>query len=355
MAVTSKRLLLSDIVSFDKIKEIPSNYIRPISQRPNLQDVVHDSIPLIDLHDPNRQHVIDQIGQACRDHGFFQVTNHGVPESTITNMLQIARDFFNLPEEERLKLYSDDLNKTTRVSTSFNVKNEKIASWRDFLGIPCYPVEDYIHEWPTNPPSFRDHAAEYCRSVRVLALELMEVISESLGLDKDYICGQLGKHCQQMALNYYPPCPQPDLTCGLPAHTDMYVITILLQDEVPGLNVMKNGRWIAVDPVPNTFIINIGDQVQVMSNGKYKSVWHRAVVNREKGRISIPTFYSPSSDAVMGPAPQLVTDDEPALYNQFTYGEYYDKVWNNGLDKSFDTFMSETNMMTQPNPSQPFS
>ncbi|KAL8246316.1 hypothetical protein R6Q59_007532 [Mikania micrantha] len=90
-------------------------------------------------------------------------------------------------------------------------------------------------------------------------------------------------------------------------------------------------------------ILNRVRSLSVMSNGKYKSVWHRAVVNRDKGRISIPTFYSPSSDAVMGPAPQLVTDDEPALYNQFAYGEYYDKVWKNGLDKSFDTFMSETN------------
>ncbi|KAL7595015.1 hypothetical protein Lser_V15G30202 [Lactuca serriola] len=335
MATNTKRLLLSDLVSSDKIDQVPSHYIRRISQRPNLQNVYHDhTIPLIDLHDlytPNRSHVVHQIGRACRDYGFFQVKNHGVPESTIANMMNIAREFFKLPEEERLKTYSDDPTKTTRLSTSFNIRTEKVANWRDFLRLHCHPLQDYIHEWPTNPESFRDHVAEYCRSARGLALVLIEAISESLGLERDYINRQLGNHGQHMALNYYPPCPQPDLTYGLPGHTDLNLITILLQDEVPGLQVLRNGHWVAVDPVPNTFIINIGDQIQVLSNDRYKSVLHRAVVNCEKERISIPTFYCPSRDAVIGPASELVTEDEPAVYRQFTYGEYYDKFWNRGL------------------------
>ncbi|KAI7743038.1 hypothetical protein M8C21_032703, partial [Ambrosia artemisiifolia] len=194
--------------------------------------------------------------------------------------------------------------------------------------------------WPTNPTSFRAHVAEYCQSLRGLALLLTEAISESLGLDKDYISRQLGKHGQQMALNYYPPCPQPDLTYGLPGHTDGYLITILLQDEVSGLQVFKNGQWVAVDPVPNTFVINIGDQIQVMSNDKYKSGLHRAVVNCEKERISIPTFYCPSPDAVIGPAPELVTNDGRAVYRQFTFEEYHHTMWKDGLKKCLDTFLA---------------
>ncbi|KAK9059378.1 hypothetical protein SSX86_021998 [Deinandra increscens subsp. villosa] len=349
MAAISKRLLLSDLVSSDKIDQVPSNYIRPISQRPDLQAVSHDlPIPLIDLHDlfgPDRGHVIDQIGRACRDYGFFIVKNHGVPETTIANVMQIAKQYFNLPEEERLKSYSDDPNKTTRLSTSFNIRTEKVANWRDYLRFQCYPVHDYIHEWPTNPGLFRDHVAEYCQSVRGLAVQLIEAISESLGLRKDYITGQLGKHkqaTQHMSFNYYPPCPQPDLTYGLPGHTDLNLITILLQDQVPGLQVLRDGEWVAVDPVPNTFIINIGDQVQVMSNGRYKSVLHRAVVNCDQERISIPTFYCPPPDAVMGPAPELVTDDEPAVYRQFAYGDYHEKFWDKGLAKEncLDMFLA---------------
>ena len=109
----------------------------------------------------------------------------------------------------------------------------------------------------------REVAAEYCTNARGLARRLLEAISESLGLEKEYIDRALGKHGQHMAINYYPPCPQPDLTYGLPGHADPNVITILLQDDVPGLQVLRNGKWVAVNPIPYTFIVNIGDQIQV--------------------------------------------------------------------------------------------
>jgi isopenicillin N synthase-like dioxygenase len=110
---------------------------------------------------------------------------------------------------------------------------------------------------------YREEVGEYSTSVRGLVLRLLEAISESLGLERDHIGKALGKHAQHMALNYYPPCPQPELTYGLPGHTDPNLITVLLQDDVPGLQVLDNGKWIAVNPIPNTFIINIGDQMQV--------------------------------------------------------------------------------------------
>ena len=106
---------------------------------------------------------------------------------------------------------------------------------------------------------------EYCTSVRGLVLKLLEAISESLGLQKDYNVKAIGKQAQHMALNYYPPCPEPELTYGLPGHTDGNLITILLQDDVPGLQVLRKGKWVAVNPIPNTFIVNIGDQMQVTS------------------------------------------------------------------------------------------
>ncbi|KAH7864729.1 hypothetical protein Vadar_033107 [Vaccinium darrowii] len=332
------KLLLTDLVS--GVNHVPSNYIRPLSDRPNLTEVGKSEgsnlIPVIDLqglYGPNHSDLITQIGLACQDHGFFQVKNHGVPEKMIENVLQIAREFFRLPESERLKNYSDDPSKTTRLSTSFNVKTEKVSNWRDFLRLHCYPLQNYVHEWPTNPPSFREEVAEYCTSVRGLVLRLLSAISESLGLDRDYIDKQLGNHGQHMAMNYYPPCPEPELTYGLPGHTDPNLITILLQDDVPGLQVLHNGKWVAVNPIPNTFIINIGDQMQVISNDRYKSVLHRAVVNSNKERISIPTFYCPSPDALIGPAPELIDDEDnrPAVYRKFTYQEFYDKFWNRGL------------------------
>lgn len=105
--------------------------------------------------------------------------------------------------------------------------------------------------------------AEYCRNVRGLAVRLLEYISESLGLEGDYMNKALGKHGQHMAINYYPTCPQPELTYGLPGHADPNVITVLLQDDVAGLQVLNNGKWVAVKPIPHTFIVNIADQIQV--------------------------------------------------------------------------------------------
>ncbi|CAK9170329.1 unnamed protein product [Ilex paraguariensis] len=345
--MSKPKLLLADLVS--GVHHVPSNYIRPISDRPNLNDVeISDgSIPLIDLqglHGPHRVDVIKQIGLACQQDGFFQVKNHGISESLVNNMLRIAGEFFRLPESERLKIYSDDPLKTTRLSTSFNIRTEKVSNWRDFLRLHCYPLEDFVNEWPTSPPSFKKDAAEYCSNARALALRLLEAISESLGLERNYINKQLGRHGQHMAINYYPPCPEPDLTYGLPGHTDVNLITILLQDNVPGLQVLRNGKWMAIDPIPNTFIVNIGDQMQVLSNNRYKSVIHRAVVNCNRQRISIPTFYCPSPEAVIGPAPLLVDNDHPAVYRNFTYQEYFEKFWNRGLatQSCLDVFLNSS-------------
>ncbi|CAJ1950569.1 unnamed protein product [Sphenostylis stenocarpa] len=328
--------LLTDLAS--TVDRVPSNFIRPLADRPNLHQLHTStpSIPIIDLHDldgPNRSKMVQNIAHACQHYGFFQIVNHGIPEEVVTKMVNVSKEFFGLPESERLKNYSDDPSKTTRLSTSFNVKTEKVSNWRDFLRLHCHPLENYILEWPAHPPSFRDDVAEYSRKMRGLSLKLLEGISESLGLEKDYIEKALGEHGQHMAINYYPPCPEPELTYGLPPHADPNAITILLQNEVPGLQVLYDGNWLTVNPVPNTFIVNIGDQIQVISNDRYKSVLHRALVNCEKERMSIPTFYCPSPDATIKPAPQLVDNDHPAQYTNFTYREYYDKFWNRGLSK----------------------
>ncbi|KAG6497582.1 hypothetical protein ZIOFF_045483 [Zingiber officinale] len=322
-------VLLADVACHAKY--VPSRYIRPPSSRPNIADVDASGsaiIPLVDLRDlsgPGRAAVVQAIGSACRGHGFFQVANHGIPDDVITSMLRVAREFFRQPESERLKMYSDDPSRTTRLSTSFNTRTEEVASWRDFLRLHCFPLEDYVHEWPANPPAFREAVAEYAMNARRLALSLLGAISESLGLETDWLAAALGKQAQHMAVNYYPPCPEPELTYGLPGHKDPNAITLLLQDGVSGLQILgQNGRWIAVDPVPGNL---------VLSNDRYKSVIHRAVVNNSTERISVPTFYCPSPEAVIKPAPALVDEEHPAAYREFTYGEYYDKFWDRGLQR----------------------
>ncbi|XP_059656353.1 protein DOWNY MILDEW RESISTANCE 6-like [Cornus florida] len=318
-----------------RYSSLPESYIRPESERPKLSEVSDcENVPIIDLGCGDRDLIVQQIGDACQQYGFFQVINHGVSKESIKKMQSVANEFFCLPVEEKMKLYSEDPSKTVRLSTSFNVKKEKVHNWRDFLRLHCYPLDKYMPEWPSNPSSFKDIVRNYCTEVRELGFRLQEAISESLGLDKDYIKNVLGEQGQHMAVNYYPPCPEPELTYGLPGHTDPNALTILLQDlQVAGLQVLKDGKWVAVNPHPDAFVINIGDQLQALSNGRYKSVWHRAIVNADQPRLSVASFLCPFDDALICPPEALTEDGTGALYRSFTYTEYYKKFWSRNLDQ----------------------
>ncbi|KAJ8639010.1 hypothetical protein MRB53_015704 [Persea americana] len=112
-------------------------------------------------------------------------------------------------------------------------------------------------------------------------------------------------------MNYYPPCPQPESVIGLSPHSDAVGLTILLQiNEMEGLQIRKEGLWIPVKPLPNAFIINIGDIVEIISNGVYRSIEHRATANSEQERLSIAAFHSPRLTAEIGPVPSLISPEK---------------------------------------------
>ncbi|KFK27729.1 hypothetical protein AALP_AA8G421900 [Arabis alpina] len=321
-----------------RLTTLPGNYVRPFSDRPRLSEVSQlEDFPLIDLSSTDRSRLVQQIHQACTRFGFFQVINHGVDKETIDEMVSVANEFFSMSMEEKMKLYSDDPTRTTRLSTSFNVKKEEINNWRDYLRLHCYPIDKYIHEWPSNPIPFKNVVSKYSREVREVGFRIEELISESLGLETDYLRKVLGEQGQHMAVNYYPPCPEPELTYGLPAHTDPNALTILLQDStVCGLQILIDGQWFAINPHPDAFVINIGDQLQALSNGVYKSVWHRAVTNTEMPRLSVASFLCPADCAIMSPAKPLweaEEDESKPVYRDFTYAEYYKKFWSRNLDQ----------------------
>ncbi|TVU16049.1 hypothetical protein EJB05_39596 [Eragrostis curvula] len=329
----AKHQLLSTV---ERRETLPESYIRPESDRPRLSEVMTDNnIPLIDLTSPDKERVITEIGLACQTYGFFQVINHGISEDLLEKVMAVGLQFFRLPAEEKAKLYSDEPSKKIRLSTSFNVRKETVHNWRDYLRLHCHPLEEFLPEWPSNPESFKEIISTYCHEVRLLGLRLLGMISLSLGLEEDYIEKVLGEQEQHMAVNYYPQCPEPDLTFGLPKHTDPNAITILLQDpKVAGLQVLKDGdQWIAVNPRANALVINLGDQLQALSNGAYKSVWHRAVVNAAQERMSVASFLCPCNSAVISPAPSLVADEDAPVYQSYTYDEYYKKFWSRNLDQ----------------------
>jgi len=214
-----------------------------------------------------------------------------------------------------------------RYGTSFNVEAEQIFNWRDYLKHFSYPQ---LHT-PDNPPNYREVAGEYFKETRKLALRLMGAISESLGLKSDYIQTVFKDGIQIGVLNFYPQCPEPDETMGIAPHSDHGGLTILLQNDVGGLQVRHEGRWVAVEPSPNAFVVNVSDHLEIVSNGRYKSVEHRAVVNAERARISIAAPNGPAMDAPIFPAPQLVDETHPPLYKSMLYGEYLRRQQSTGL------------------------
>jgi len=323
------------------IHAVPEIYIRPLEQRPVLLDShphEEDQVPMIDLahlhgDGEGRAAVVEAIGQACQQWGFFLVKNHGVPESAMAEMMRVAREFFDLPTEEKMRYFSADPKRVMRYATSFNVKEEKILSWRDFVRYPCEPIQEMMPLWPDKPADFREVNAQYCTEIGKLAKALLGAISENLGVSVEYINNLFGDHSQIMGCNFYPTCPNPDLALGLQAHSDPWGITLLMQDNVGGLQIWHEDHWVHITPTPNTLVINLGDTIQILSNGKYKSAIHRVVANYKKERLSVVTACGPSMDTFIAPIPKLLNSSHPPIYNDILYKEFIDiklnKILNN--------------------------
>ena len=157
-------------------------------------------------------------------------------------------------------------------------------------------------------------------------------MAKNLKVDPGQLMNMFEKGRQQIRMNYYPPCVHASKVIGVTPHSDICGLTLLAQvNEVQGLQIKKNGKWIPIRPVPGAFIVNIGDILEIMSNGEYKSIEHRAVVNPETERLSIAAFHSPSVETIIGPLPELVKENG-AIYKSVSREEYYKFAFSRKLD-----------------------
>ncbi|KAG6541642.1 hypothetical protein Mapa_016907 [Marchantia paleacea] len=318
------------------ISQIPAAFIRPLDERP-LGVTGFDRIPVVDMSEVDgkgRERIRAEVGKACEEWGFFQVVNHGVKKSVLEVMRKDGRAFFQLPMEQKLK-YSctPGVIASEGYGSKMLTKDEQLLDWRDYYDLHTLPMSRRrSHNWPTNPLSFRESVVQYSDQMKWLAERILELISESLGLPATYFKEALGEPSQNVSVNYYPVCPQPDLTLGLQAHSDLGAITILMQADIPGLQVKKDGSWIAVEPVEDALVVNLGDMMEVMTNGRYKSVEHRAVVNGGRDRLSIATFLDPAKDRTLSPAKALVDDKHPLLYRDVLFSEFISAWYSKGPD-----------------------
>uniref|UniRef100_K3ZIS8 Fe2OG dioxygenase domain-containing protein n=1 Tax=Setaria italica TaxID=4555 RepID=K3ZIS8_SETIT len=306
---------------------LPDRYVLPASERAG-DGSGRVKLPVVDLahlRDPcHRAAVIETLDAACRDYGFFQVVNHGVEREVISGLLNVARRFFELPLAARARYMSPDVRAPVRYGTSFNQAKDAVLFWRDFLKLGCcQPLHAAVASWPDEPADLREVAARYAMANHQLFMELMEAALEALGIAcRRGLLRELAAGYSQIMLNCYPACPQPELTLGLPPHSDYCLFTLLLQDQVEGLQVMHHGRWLTVDPVPGSFIANVGDHLEIYSNGRYKSKLHRVRVNSTRPRISAASFHSVPAERVIGPAAELVDEASPPRYMDTDYATF---------------------------------
>lgn len=246
-------------------------------------------------------------------------------------MIDACDEFFNLTEDEKREFEGKHVLDAIRYGTSFNASVDKVLCWRDFLKVFVHPEFHFPHK----PRGFSELSMEYCKRTREVAKDLLRGISEGLGLEAGHIekTQNLEAGLQIFIGNLYPPCPQPELAMGIAPHSDHGFLTLLMENQIGGLQIQHNGKWVKVNSIPNAFLVNTGDHMEILSNGKYKSVLHRATVNKKAKRISIAMAHGPSLDTVVSPAPELVDgESNPPVYVGMKYKEYLELQQSNQLN-----------------------
>ncbi|KAF8014557.1 hypothetical protein BT93_H0392 [Corymbia citriodora subsp. variegata] len=310
--------------------KIPKIFVRPTDEiaeddlNPTLSDA---QIPLINLSQiqnaESRKEIVDRIHSASGEWGFFQLINHGIASSLMESMLNGVQRFNEGDPEVKKQYYSRDRTKKIIFHSNFDLYVATSASWRDTLTISLQVSDDLD---PSELPSAcREAAVEYIKQVRELVNLLLELLSEALGLKSQHLTEmECGNGCS-FVCHYYPECPEPELTLGAKKHRDPSFFTILLQDQIGGLQVLHQDHWVSVNPIPGSLVVNVGGYLQMISNNRLKSVEHRVLANRTGPRVSAACFVTGRmglSEKVYGPIEELVSEESLPLHGEFRASEY---------------------------------
>jgi len=312
-----------------QVKEVPARYILPSDRRPSRPLQVQQSFPVIDLagleDSDQRLKIVSQLVQASQEWGFFQIINHGIPLSLLESVKRVSQEFFGLSLEEKRKQcpVRPGVHMLEGYGRFFDISDDTVLDWVDALVHYISPEwAKAVEHWPKIPSTYRETYEKYGEEVIRLMEKLLGLLSEGLGLDPNYIQTLSKESLLLLRINYYPPCPQPDLVNGIRPHSDGNMLTVLLDDGVDGLQVRKGDEWFNVASVPESLIINIGDLLQIVSNGKYKSAEHRAVANANQNRMSFVMFLTTQAEVEIGAAPELIDEAHPGLYKAVKAGVY---------------------------------
>ncbi|KAI7987976.1 Protein SRG1 [Camellia lanceoleosa] len=277
---------------------------------------------------------LEKLRSALSSWGCFQVIGHGMPIEFLNKVRGVTEEFFAMPMEEKRK-YSKAAGEIEGYGSDSVVSENQVLDWSDRLSLRIYPEDQRkLRLWPKHPQSFRETIDEYAMNIKSIMGIIFKAMAKSLKLEENSFSKQFGEEAiMQGRLILYPPCSKPNQVFGLKAHSDRSGVTILLQDkQVKGLQVFKDDKWLTVPIIPHALFLNLGDQMQIMSNGVFKSPMHRVVTNSEREKISVAIFNEPEPEKEIGPVDDLMDDKRPRLYkNVKNYARFNYECFQKGL------------------------
>ncbi|KAK4429378.1 Flavanone 3-dioxygenase [Sesamum alatum] len=294
-------------------------FIRDEDERPKVAyDQFSDDIPVISLagidqNGSERAEICRKIVAACEEWGIFQVVDHGIDSKLIDDMTRLAREFFALPAEEKLRFDMSGGKKGGFIVSS-HLQGEAVQDWREIVTYFSYPVKarDYSR-WPDKPAGWRVVTEAYSEQLMGLGCKLLEVLSEAMGLEKD----ALSKACldmdQKVVVNFYPKCPQPDLTLGLRG------------TRIRGTNYFaapgSGGRGCRQPEM----VARLGSRFSPWMGLLWSILVTMAI------RLSIATFQNPAPDAIVYPL-KMREGEKPVIEEPITYSEMYKRKMSRDLE-----------------------
>eukprot|EP01018_Ginkgo_biloba_P019442 Gb_16591 [translate_table: standard] len=293
-------------------------------------------LPVIDLSlfpsklEGSESHEYNQLGKefrkvrkACEDLGFFRVINHGIDPTLIETMDSVTRQMFTLPTQVKERAISPVFFNGYVAAQVGPMGQNSMAESMFFptalLRSSIQGISDKL--WPQGNHEFCETVHSYNCKVSELSGRLIKILISSLGLDetKHYKSASFEKCHGWMRMNYYCSNNTCESMSSI-AHTDVCCLTVLYQDDVGGLEIRtKDGNWISADPLPGSFVVNIGNSFKMWSNGIYRSAEHRVVYGGTKSqRLSLAFFLDFPSKAIISAPEDLIDDAHPRRYKVVT-------------------------------------
>ncbi|XP_051124972.1 codeine O-demethylase-like [Andrographis paniculata] len=308
------------------------------------------SIPIFDMKDlldpESRSIQLHKFHTACKEWGLFQLVNHGMDSEMVEKLKQEIHGFYKLPLQERLKYAVRPGQFEGYGQTKPAGEEGKVVDWGERFYMITNPLSKrQPHLLPNFPPSLRETLETYIQEQQNVARVILGLIAESLGIDGREMEEMFVDGMESVRMNYYPPFPEPEKVVGIVPHSDGSAVTTLLQlNDVEGLQIKKHhnhddasDNWLPVKFLPGAIVVILGDIIEVISNGIYKSVVHRAVVNREEERLSVATFFNPKLEAEVGP---WSSSPSPRLFRTIKSEQYVQEFFSRKLQKkSFLNYM----------------